>query len=60
MSLYYAMKFIPTEFNNNVTVRSIKTSPYTSLEAAIKAVKRVGQGYVHEAGKRQPVYYKLQ
>ena len=54
--MFYAMQFCPTGFNNNVTVRAVRAKPYTSFEAAVKAVIKAGQGYVKKQGEAKPLW----
>lgn len=58
--MFYAMNFIPTGFNNNVTVRSVRTKPYKSFESAVKAlIATKREGYIKEAGKSRPIWHNL-
>ena len=49
------MKFVPCEFGGFV-VRAVRQSPYSSIEAAKKAIKKVGQGYIKQLGVSKPVW----
>lgn len=50
--MYYAMRFVPTEFG--ISVRAVRAKPYNSFEEARAAVIRKGEGYVKKLGEAKP------
>lgn len=57
--MFYAMQFCPTGFNNNVTVRAVRSQPFKTQSAAVKAVMKRGLGYVKEQGKHKPIWHNV-
>lgn len=53
--MFYAMAFYKNEFGK-YNVRAVRTRPFKKADAAIKAVKKVGQGYVKQLGEKQPIW----
>lgn len=56
--MFYAMGFYKTEYDS-VVVRAVRVNPFKSLDAAIRAIKKVGHGYVKKHGERAPVWTNL-
>lgn len=53
--MYYAMAFIDDGYGY-AQVRAVRINPFKSLEAAIRAVQKVGHGYVKKLNVKQPVW----
>jgi hypothetical protein len=57
--MFYAMKFTATGWGT-YTVRTVRKTPYKSLETAKKAVVRSGMfGYVKKMGVVHPIWSNL-
>lgn len=58
--MFTAMKFEPTGFNDNVVVRAVRTKPFKTMGAAVRALNRTGrEGYVKMVGHSRPIYNNL-
>ena len=58
--MYQSMQFIPMGFNNNVTVRPVRITPFKSFKAAVNALVKTGnEGYVKQQGQPRPVYHNM-
>jgi hypothetical protein len=56
MSEFYALQFVSTGFNKNVTVRAVRNKPYSSFEKAKHSLLKVGEGYIKEGHNPIPVW----
>lgn len=56
--MFYAMGFYPDGYGKTV-IRAIRISPFKDMDAAIRAIKRVGHGYVKKHSVKQPVWSNL-
>lgn len=55
--MYYAMIFHKDVYNPQMSsVRPARVAPYKTMTAAIRAVERVGHGYIKQLGIGKPVW----
>lgn len=54
--MFYAMLFIRNEWGN-YNVRAARVKPFKKLDAAKRAIEKVGHGYVKKLGESEPVWH---
>ena len=57
--MYQAMQFVPLDNTKDVVVRAVRTKPYKSLDAAVRALIKVGHGYVKKDYETVPVWQNV-
>lgn len=58
--MFTVMQFLPTGFNSNFVVRTVRIRPFKSLEAAKNALLKTGnEGYIQQAGVKAPVFHNV-
>lgn len=58
--MYQSMQYYLIPFSDNVSVRAVRSKPFKSLDAAVRALLKTGnEGYVKQQGQLRPVYHNL-